>query len=103
MENYAFGATDVSAATTFDSETFTFRTRRVSATGLLMAGLPGRVRMAAQDLAQFDIVTDTCTGQSVDSGASCKVTVRFQPVATGSWAVRLTVSGHRATAFSVKI
>ena len=102
--NYACGATDVSAATTFDSETFTFQNAAGSPpTGLLMAGLAGTGTNAAQDLAQFDIVTDTCTGQSVDSGASCKVTVRFQPVATGSWAVRLTVSGTPGDSVSVNL
>jgi hypothetical protein len=68
-----------------------------------MAGLAGTGTNAAQDLAQFDIVTDTCTGQSVDSGASCKVTVRFQPVATGGWAVRLTVSGSPGDSVSVNL
>jgi hypothetical protein len=102
--NYACGTTDVSAATTFDSETFTFQNGAgAPPTGLLMADLAGTGANAAQDVAQFNIVTDTCSGSSVDSGARCKVTVRFQPVATGAWGVRLTVSGTPGDSVSVNL
>jgi hypothetical protein len=78
--------------TSFQSETFTF-TNAGPATGLLVANLSGT------NAADFRIVKDTCTGQSLSSTTPvaspnvCAVTVRFAPATTGTKAASLTVAG----------
>jgi hypothetical protein len=85
-------------ATTFRSETFTFQNATgAPSTGLLEADLTGT------GAAQFRIVADTCTGNSVDSGLTCKVTVRFAPSSAGAKAATLTVSGTPGDSASVTL
>jgi hypothetical protein len=103
----AYGGTDISTATRFDSETFIFQNNGGEPTGLLMASLTGTAPNAADDVAQFKIVSDGCSGTSVNSGATCPVTVRFQPVAasptSGLWTVTLTVQGTPGDSASVTL
>jgi hypothetical protein len=72
-----------------------------------MASLTGTAPNAADDVAQFKIVSDGCSGTSVNSGATCPVTVRFQPVAasptSGLWTVTLTVQGTPGDSASVTL
>jgi hypothetical protein len=93
----AYGTRAV-AATAFRSETFTFQNATGSpTTGVLVADLTGTAA------AQFKIVDDTCTGDVVAGGASCKVTVRFSPTTTGAKAAALSLSGTPGDSVSVNL
>jgi hypothetical protein len=96
----AYGTRAVTTATTtaFRSETFTFQNATGSpTTGVLVADLTGT------DAAQFKIVDNTCTGDTVAGGATCKVTVRFSPASTGAKTAALSVSGTPGGSVSVNL
>jgi hypothetical protein len=86
-------------ATTFRSETFTFLNAGDPSTGVLVADLTG----TGTNAGQFKIVTDACTGASLGSGGSCKVTVRFAPTTAGAKTETLTVSGSPGDSVSVTL
>ncbi len=51
--------------------------------------------------ADFDVMSDTCTGNSLASGGSCSMTVRFIPSATGTRTATLTVAGDSSAKTAV--
>lgn len=61
-----------------NTQTFTFTNQTNPSTGILTAGVTGT---AAAD---FDVTGDTCTGGTLAQGATCTITVRFTPSATGT-------------------
>jgi hypothetical protein len=85
----------------FASETFTFQnTNGAPPTGLLLAQLTGA------EAGNYEIVYDTCTqNASLDSSATCKVTVRFEPTSTANnpKTATLTVSGTPGDSISVDL
>ncbi len=44
------------------------------------------------DIEQFELVSDDCSGEVLEPGATCAVEVRFAPAAAGSWAAAVLVS-----------
>lgn len=70
------------------TQVFTFTNNGLPTTGVLTATVSGT------NAAEFVITADTCTSQTLASGATCTVTVRFDPTSAGaSKSATLTVSG----------
>jgi hypothetical protein len=81
-----FASTAISGAHPTVAVTFT-NDAKAPMTGLLLAALSGT------DSSQYRIILDGCTGITLAAGATCSVTVRFDPTTTGTKAATLTVSG----------
>jgi hypothetical protein len=56
-----------------------------------------RVAIAGNDVGEFFIVADTCTGATLAPGAECAVRVRFWPDEAGDFAATLRVGGPSGT------
>jgi len=93
----AYGTRSVAAAT-FRSETYTFQ----NAAGTPATG-PLAVDLTGTGAPNFRIVRDTCTGVSLDSSATCKVTVRFSPATAGAKSASLTVSATQGDSVTVTL
>ena len=93
----AYGTRPVTAAT-FRSETYTFE----NAAGTPATG-PLAVDLTGTGAPNFRIVRDTCTGVSLDSSGTCKVTVRFAPASALNKAANLTVSGNLGDSVTVNL
>lgn len=93
----AYGTRPVVAAA-FRSETYTFQNAAgTPATGSLAVDLTGT------GAPNFRIVRDTCAGVSLDSSATCKVTVRFSPATAGAKSASLTVSATQGDSVTVTL
>jgi hypothetical protein len=60
------------------------------------AAVFGAATLAGTDPADFKVVTDTCSGQTVPAGVSCSMDVVFAPTATGARAASLVLTGNSA-------
>lgn len=80
------------------TQTVTILNRGGSATGVLMVDVTGT------DAAEFPLPSDGCNAQPLAAGASCQITVRFQPSMAGgrqaSLRVRATPGGTALVALS---
>jgi hypothetical protein len=93
----AYG-TRATTLTTYRSETYTFQNAAgTPATGSLSVDLTGT------GATSYRVVKDTCTGVSLDSSGTCKVTVRFAPASALNKAANLTVSGNLGDSVTVNL
>jgi hypothetical protein len=93
----AYG-TRATTLTTYRSETYTFQNAAgTPATGSLSVDLTGT------GATSYRVVKDTCSGVSLDSSGTCKVTVRFAPASAGNKAANLTVSGNLGDSVTVNL
>jgi hypothetical protein len=61
------------------------------------------VGLGGNNAGDFQLTSNGCTGHSLSVGASCSVTVLFEPTAAGARAATLSVSGSGGSSASVKL
>jgi hypothetical protein len=84
----SFGSTAVTGMGV--TRAFTITNQANPATGILTYAVSGT---GSDD---FDVIGDTCSGDTLASGATCVVTVRFLPSATGARSASLRVTDGSA-------
>jgi hypothetical protein len=84
--SFGYASTGASAPSTLVSVTNTGRP-----VGPLRVSLRGA--LPSEDLSAFQVEDDTCTGKSIDVGASCSLKVHFVPASAGTKSAELDVNG----------
>jgi len=86
----AFAATAVGAVSATTTYTYTYVAGASASSGVLRTSFA-----ATGNPADFDVVSDTCTGAVLAAGGTCAVGVRFRPSMTGARTADLTVDDPR--------